>query len=176
MPGDRLSLVWSATDEIAAALMALSDDDFCRRAAEAGGNLMGEFAIETPRAAFALRFMRAESVVAPRVALMGDAAHAIHPLSGHGINLGFQDARALAGLLGETGAWQDIGEYGLLRGHARARAEEPFLLQYVTDGLARLFACRNPCVAKLRNAGLDFTARLPAATRLLARYATNGTF
>lgn len=176
LPDGCLSLVWSAPDEIAAALMALSDDDFCRRVAEAGGNLLGDFAIETPRAAFALRFMRAEGVVAPRVALIGDAAHAIHPLSGHGINLGFQDARSLADLLDEAGTWQDIGEYGLLRRHARARAEEPFLLQYATDGLARLFACRNPFVAKLRNAGLNFTARLPAASRLLARYAMDGTF
>ncbi|MDR2259337.1 MAG: UbiH/UbiF family hydroxylase [Azoarcus sp.] len=174
LPGERISLVWSAPDETAAALMALADDDFCRRAAEAGGSLLGDFALETPRAAFALRFMRVDSVVAPRIALAGDAAHAIHPLSGHGINLGFQDVRVLAELLAGTGEWQDIGEYGLLRRYARARAEEPFMLQYTTDGLARLFACRNPLAAKLRNAGLNLTARLPPLAKALARYAASG--
>ncbi|MDR1662746.1 MAG: UbiH/UbiF family hydroxylase [Azoarcus sp.] len=174
LPGNRVSLVWSAPDDVAAELMALSDGDFCQRAAAAGGGELGDFTIETPRAAFALRFMRVESVVAPRLALVGDAAHVIHPLSGHGINLGFQDIRTLAGLLSATGPWQDIGEYGLLRRYARARAEEPFLLQYTTDGLARLFACRNPIVAKLRNTGLNLVARLPMASELLARYATNG--
>ncbi|MDR2092808.1 MAG: UbiH/UbiF family hydroxylase [Azoarcus sp.] len=175
LPGERISLVWSAPDDIAATLMALPDDEFCQQAAEAGGKALGDFAIETPRAAFALRFMRAESIVAPRLALVGDAAHAIHPLSGHGINLGFQDVRALAGLLGATGSWEDIGDYALLRRYARARAEEPLLLQYTTDGLARLFACHDPLIAKLRNAGLNLTARLPVAARLLARYAANGT-
>ncbi|MDR0716210.1 MAG: UbiH/UbiF family hydroxylase [Azoarcus sp.] len=174
LPGERISLVWSAADETAAALMALADDDFCRCAASAGEGLLGDFALETPRAAFALRFMRVDSIVAPRIALAGDAAHAIHPLSGHGINLGFQDARALAELLAGAGAWQDIGEYGFLRRYARARAEEPFMLQYTTDGLARLFACRNPLAAKLRNAGLNFTARLPPLAKALARYAASG--
>ncbi|MDR0703247.1 MAG: UbiH/UbiF family hydroxylase [Azoarcus sp.] len=176
LPGDRISLVWSVPDGIAATRMALSDDDFCQRAAEAGGRALGDFAIETPRAAFDLRFMRAERIVAPRLALVGDAAHAIHPLSGHGINLGFQDVQALAGLLGAAGSWEDIGEHALLRRYARARAEEPFLLQYTTDALARLFACRNPLVAKLRNMGLDLAARLPVAAKLLARYAANGAF
>ncbi|MDR1424135.1 MAG: UbiH/UbiF family hydroxylase, partial [Azoarcus sp.] len=133
LPGNLVSLVWSAPDDIAAGLMALSDDDFCQRVAEAGGRALGDFAIETPRAAFALRFMRVESVVAPRLALAGDAAHAIHPLSGHGINLGFQDVRALAGLLNAAGPWEDIGDHALLRRYARARAEEPLLLQYTTD-------------------------------------------
>jgi ubiquinone biosynthesis UbiH/UbiF/VisC/COQ6 family hydroxylase len=175
LPGELISLVWSVPDEIAATLMALPDDDFCRQVAAAGENALGELSLETPRAAFALRFMRVESVVAPRLALVGDAAHAIHPLSGHGINLGFQDVRVLADLLAATESWQDIGEYGLLRRYARTRAEEPFLLQYTTDGLARLFACRNPLIVKLRNAGLNLTARLPALTRLLTRYAASGT-
>ncbi|MDR2031080.1 MAG: UbiH/UbiF family hydroxylase [Azoarcus sp.] len=174
LPGERISLVWSADDETAVALMALADDDFCRRAAEAGADLLGDFALETPRAAFALRFMRVDNIVAPRVALVGDAAHALHPLSGHGINLGFQDVQVLAGLLAGVGTWQDIGEYGLLRRYARARAEEPFVLQYATDALARLFACRHPLAARLRNAGLDMTARLPSLTRALARYAASG--
>jgi ubiquinone biosynthesis UbiH/UbiF/VisC/COQ6 family hydroxylase len=174
LPGERISLVWSVPDELAATLMALPDADFCRQVAAAGENALGDFTLETPRAAFALRFMRVENVVAPRLALVGDAAHAIHPLSGHGINLGFQDVRVLADLLAGTEAWQDIGEHGLLRRYARARAEEPFLLQYTTDGLARLFASHNPLVVRLRNAGLNLTARLPALTRLLTRYATSG--
>ncbi|MDR2688300.1 MAG: UbiH/UbiF family hydroxylase [Azoarcus sp.] len=174
LPGNMFSLVWSAPDEIAAELMALPDEAFCQRVAAAGGCRLGGLALETPRAAFALRFMRVADTVAARVALVGDAAHAIHPLSGHGINLGFQDARSLAELLIATEPWQDVGEFGLLRRHARARAEEPFMLQYATDGIHRLFASRNPVLGCARNVGLSLTARLPPLTRLLARYAAQG--
>jgi ubiquinone biosynthesis UbiH/UbiF/VisC/COQ6 family hydroxylase len=176
LPGERISLVWSAGEDSATGLMALSDEEFCREAAIAGGERLGRFALETPRADFALRFMRVAGVAAPRVVLVGDAAHAIHPLTGHGINLGFQDVRSLAGLLETVPEWQDIGDHAFLRRHARARAEEIFMFQYLTDGLARLFACRSPIAGELRNAGLDLTARLPGFVRFLARYAANGPF
>jgi ubiquinone biosynthesis UbiH/UbiF/VisC/COQ6 family hydroxylase len=176
LPGELISLVWSTHEETAARLMALPDDDFCREVAAAGGELLGRFTLETPRADFSLRFMRVASVLAARGVLVGDAAHAIHPLTGHGINLGFQDVRALAGLLAEAPEWQDIGAHMFLRRYERARAEEPFMLQYATDGLARLFACRNPLLGVLRNAGMDLAASTPGLTRFLARYAASGPF
>ncbi|MBL8223634.1 MAG: FAD-dependent monooxygenase, partial [Bryobacterales bacterium] len=107
----------------------------------------------------------------PRLALIGDAAHAIHPLSGHGINLGFQDAAVLAGTLSGAAASQDPGDPALLRRYARARAEEVALLQYTTHGLQRLFRPQNAPLAALRNLGLNLTNRLPVLRNSLVRYA-----
>jgi 2-polyprenyl-6-methoxyphenol hydroxylase-like FAD-dependent oxidoreductase len=103
--------------------------------------------------------------------LIGDAAHGIHPLSGHGINLGFQDARVLAELLGGAPPWQDIGELRLLERYARARAEETLLLQGATHALRHLFRARLPGLAPLRNLGLSLTDRLGPCKTLLTRYA-----
>lgn len=176
LPGKRMSMVWSAPDEVADSLLALDDAAFCHKVAAAGGHALGELGLITPRAAFPLRLMRVESVVKPRIALIGDAAHAIHPLSGHGINLGFQDAKALAEVLARTPTWRDIGELAILRSYARARAEEPFLMQYLTHGLNRLFNHPSPILAALRNTGMNLTGSLPVLTNALTRYAANGRF
>jgi ubiquinone biosynthesis UbiH/UbiF/VisC/COQ6 family hydroxylase len=176
LPGDRMSMVWSAPDETAGALMGLDDAAFVSHVEEAGGGVLGALGLLTPRAAFSLRLMRVDTVVKERVALIGDAAHAIHPLSGHGINLGFQDAKVLAEVLCGLESWQDAGELAVLRRYARARAEEPFMLQYLTHGLNRLFGARNPLAATLRNAGMNLTGRLPVVNNALIRYAVNGRF
>ena len=176
LPGNRISMVWSAPDALADELMELDDGAFCERVADAGARHLGAFELITPRAAFPLRLMRVSTVVQARLALIGDAAHAIHPLSGHGINLGFQDARALAGVLSKVPAWRDIGELSILRAYARERAEEPFLMQNLTHGLNRLFAPRNPFLSALRNLGMNLTGRLPVVTNALTRYAVNGRF
>ena len=120
--------------------------------------------------------MRVDTTVKPRIAVVGDAAHAIHPLSGHGINLGFKDAQALANLLNGLPQWRDPGEISLLRSYARQRAEEPFLLQYTTHALNRLFGTANPVLAVLRNVGMNLTDRLPVVRHALVRYAAGGRF
>lgn len=176
LPGKRVSIVWSAPDSVATSLQALDAEAFCRRVGEAGSNVLGKMALESERVAFPLRLMRVRQPVGPSVALIGDAAHAIHPLSGHGINLGFQDARVLARLLGALQPWQPINDPIMLRRYARARAEEPFLLQYATHGLNRLFASRNPMARQLRNLGMNLTCRLPVVTNMLTRYAVRGDF
>lgn len=176
LPDRTLSIVWSADDAQADELMTLDEAAFSERVAAAGGHRLGRLELLTPRAAFPLRLMRVERVVAPRLALIGDAAHAIHPLSGHGINLGFQDAKALAAELAVLPAWRDPGELAVLRRYARARAEEPFLLQYATHGLNRLFKGRNPLLSALRNAGLNLTGKVPVLSNALIRYAVNGKF
>lgn len=174
LPERKLSIVWSTDDATADALMVLDASAFCKRVAAAGGQRLGRLELLTPRAAFPLRLMRVEQVVAPRLALIGDAAHAIHPLSGHGINLGFQDAKALAAELAALPSWQDPGELAVLRRYARSRAEEPFLLQYTTHALNRLFKRRNPVLAAIRNAGLNLTGKVPVLSNALIRYAVNG--
>ena len=176
LPGQLISMVWSAPDALAQELVALPAAALCERVAAAGGHALGELSLETPAAAFPLRLMRVPEPARPRVALIGDAAHAIHPLSGHGINLGYQDARSLAELLRELPAWRDPGDAALLRAHVRARAEETVLLQYTTHALNRLFKPAHPLLGALRNVGLNLTNRLPVVRNTLVRYAVSGHF
>ena len=123
MAGNRVSIVWSTPDENARAMLALSAEELCARVAAAGNNELGTFKLLTPAAAFPLRLTYLPRMIAPRLALLGDAAHGIHPLSGHGINLGYQDAKALAALLAASPDWQDIGSERLLRRYQRERRQ-----------------------------------------------------
>ena len=167
----RFSMVWSTPDAHAETLLALSPEALCERVAVAGNHALGALTLLTPAAAFPLRLMRVPKTIAPRLALIGDAAHGIHPLSGHGINLGYQDARTLAGLLAETPEWQDIGSERLLRRYTRARQEEILLMQYTTDTIRRIFREKLPALKPLRNIGMKLTNDLPVLKNLLVRYA-----
>lgn len=171
LPGNRMSMVWSLPDAQAKALLALSAADLCAHVAAAGGGVLGDLELLTPTAAFPLRLMRAPRTVGERFALIGDAAHTIHPLSGHGINLGFQDACSLAAVLEACPQHIDCGEVQWLRRHERARREEVLVLQKVTDGLQHLFARPSPPLSILRNAGMSLLDRLPVMKSLLVRYA-----
>lgn len=174
LPGNHMSIVWSTPDAHADELCALEPNRFCERVAEAGGRVLGGLQLLTPPAAFALRLMRVPQTVAPRLALIGDAAHGIHPLSGHGINLGFQDASTLASLLSAAQPWQDIGEMRFLQRYQRARREETLLMQSTTDGLRRLFRSSSPGMRPVRNWGLTLMDGLPFIKNTLARYALGG--
>ncbi len=167
----RISMVWSTPDAHAGELLALPPEALCARVAAAGDNELGALKLITPATAFPLRLMRVPHTVAPRLALIGDAAHGIHPLSGHGINLGYQDAKALADLLAATPEWQDIGSERLLRRYQRARREETVLMQYTTHTLRQLFRERLPGLKPLRNIGLSLTNALPVVKNQLVRYA-----
>ena len=171
LPGNRISIVWSTPDGHADQLLSLSAENFCERVADAGQRRLGTLELLTPPAGFSLRLMRVPQTVAPRLALVGDAAHGIHPLSGHGINLGFQDAAELARCLAGAQAWQDIGDERLLRRYQRARREETVLMQTTTDALKRLFASQVAGAGMLRNFGLSLTNRLPYVKNSLVRYA-----
>lgn len=171
LPGNMISIVWSTPAEHAAELLALAPEAFCDRVADAGEHRFGALSPVTPPAGFPLRLMRAPRMVAPRLALIGDAAHAIHPLSGHGINLGFQDARVLADTLTTRPEHVDCGDRGWLRRYERARKEEVVALQLATDGLQRLFSPSDRPLSLLRNAGLNLTHRLPVIKEALVRYA-----
>jgi ubiquinone biosynthesis UbiH/UbiF/VisC/COQ6 family hydroxylase len=172
LPGsNRISIVWSTPTDHAQELLALSPEEFCTRVAAAGNQQLGQLELITPPAGFPLRLMRAPRVVAPRLALIGDAAHTIHPLSGHGINLGFQDAKSLADTLIACPAHIDCGDLTWLRRHERARREEVIALQSATHGLQRLFGPVPEPVALLRNLGMNFVNRLPVIKDVLTRYA-----
>ena len=171
LPGRRISIVWSTPEAHARELMALPPEILSQRVAAAGKDALGALSLITPPAAFPLRLMRVPEPIAPRVALIGDAAHGIHPLSGHGINLGFQDARVLAERLIASPEWEDIGGMRLLASYRRARKEETFLMQTATHLLHRLFHETLPGARTLRNAGMSLTNRLPWLKDLLIRYA-----
>ena len=171
LPGNRISIVWSTPDAQAKELLALSADELCERVGAAGGHELGKLKLITAAAAFPLRLMRVPRTIAPRLALVGDAAHGIHPLSGHGINLGYQDAKALADLLAAAPAWQDIGDERQLRRYQRARREETVLMQTMTHTLRQLFRKNLPGLKPLLNIGMNLTNGLPVVKNLLVRYA-----
>ena len=171
LAGNHISMVWSTPDAHAEELLTLSPEMLCTRVAEAGGNELGTLKLITPASAFPLRLMRVPCTIAPRLALIGDAAHGIHPLSGHGINLGYQDAKVLADLLAATPDWQDIGSERLLRRYQRARREETILMQYTTHTLRQIFREKLIGLKPLRNIGMNITNALPAVKNQLVRYA-----
>ena len=125
----------------------------------------------TPAAAFPLRLQRVREMVRSRLALVGDAAHNVHPLAGQGVNLGFRDARELANVLLNRGAQHDCGDFALLRRHERARKEDILSMQFTTDTLKRLFNNDNPGLSRLRNFGLKLVNRQSALKNLLVRQA-----
>lgn len=159
LPDRRISIVWSAPDAVADELVAFAPQDLAARVRDAGGACLGDLAPASRAAAFALRLTVVDRTVSEGVALMGDAAHGVHPLAGQGVNLGFQDAQALAREIGERSPLERPGDLRLLRRYARARREDVTAMQFVTDGLDRLFASGAPGVSWLRNAGLSLVDR-----------------
>jgi len=170
LPQNQISIVWSTPAAQARELLALSPEALCSRVAAAGERTLGELRLVTPAAAYPLNRITARPMVQPRIALIGDAAHVVHPLAGQGVNLGFGDAHALAGLLSAAPAG-DAGDYLLLRRFERARAEDILAFRWVTDGLFHLFGARHPALARARNFGLNLTDRVPVIKTLLARRA-----
>ncbi len=171
LPGDHVSMVWSTATENAARLLALDAGALAREVSAAAQQALGELALVTPPRAFPLRRLAAAHLVAPRVALAGDAAHVIHPLAGQGANLGLQDARVLAELLLAREPGRDPGDQRLLRRYGRARAEAILTMRSTVHGLQRLFDAPGPAAAKLRNAGLNLADRMPVLKNLLMRHA-----
>jgi ubiquinone biosynthesis UbiH/UbiF/VisC/COQ6 family hydroxylase len=171
LPGRRISIVWSTPNANAEALEALEPRDLERRVREAGEAALGDLRLVSAVARFPLRLVRVPEPVADHVALVGDAAHAVHPLAGQGINLGFQDVRALCATLAGRSAVQGVGDRAVLRRYARERREDVTAMQFLTDALDRLFATDRPGAFTLRNLGLGLVERQPWAKAALARRA-----
>jgi len=173
LPGRRMSIVWSAPDAQAAQLRTLDPTALAATVAEAGAHAWGALAPITPAATFPLAFLKLPATTAHRLALVGDAAHGVHPLAGQGVNLGFGDVEALAAVLAERGPATDPGATVLLERFARRRAGPVLAMQTVTDGLVRLFGPTDPWLKTLRNAGLATVGRIPLLKRALAQPALN---
>lgn len=173
LPQQQVSMVWSVGTEKSEELLQLPPEELCAQVAAVSGHTLGALQMVTPPAAFPLRLLNLRQIVKPRLALIGDAAHNLHPLAGQGVNLGFRDARQLAQVLLQPSAQQDCGNIHLLRRYERARQEDIFSMQFTTDALKKLFNNPNPLLRTVRNLGLAATNRITPLKKMLARHALN---
>jgi 2-octaprenylphenol hydroxylase len=168
----RCAVVWSVAEPRAEELLGLDEDDFRSALEDAFDRRLGAIGAIGPRAAFPLRFQHAEQYVRPRLALIGDAAHAVHPLAGQGVNLGLMDAAELAEALDEARARsRDIGGTWTLRRYERARRGENALMLTAMDGFKRLFSNRILPVAVARSLGLAAVDRITPLKHVFMRHA-----
>ena len=168
----RVSLVWSTLPELAEELVHCAEVDFTERVTAASGGVLGRLVASTPRAAFPLRLLHARRYISERVALVGDAAHTVHPLAGQGINLAFLDAAALVDVLGAAvDAGDDPGELRVLRRYERWRKAEALPAMALLDGIKRLFFGGNPLQSRLRQGALGLAQSSGPVKRLLMRRA-----
>ena len=173
LPQQMVSMVWSVSPEKSATLLALPAEELCTQVAAASRHMLGELKLITAPTAFPLRSLKLPRIIAPRLALVGDAAHNVHPLAGQGVNLGFRDARELARVISLRGAQADCGNIHLLRRYERARQEDIISMQFTTDTLQRLFNNNNTLLRNFRNLGLSFTNQIAPLKKMLARHALN---
>ena len=166
-------IVWSTSPRHAEELLAMDEAEFNLALADAFDLRLGTIRHSGPRAAFPLQHAHAEHYCLPRLALIGDAAHMVHPLAGQGANLGLLDAAALAETV--TTAWKnkrDIGALGVLRRYERWRRGENLLMMNILQSCQILFANRLPVVRHLRNIGLDLVDMMTPVKHLIMRHAS----
>jgi len=168
----RSSVVWSTTEADAERLQALDTDQFLDELTTATDAALGRIIETGARFTFPLRLQMAESYIADRLALIGDAAHTVHPLAGQGVNLGFLDAAALAEIvIDASSANRDFGERSFLRRYERWRRGENTAAAYGIDAIGRLFRRPEPAVAMLRRAGVTLVDGMPALKNQIVRRA-----
>lgn len=168
----RCSIVWSTSPSEAEALMALDDAAFCAALTEASEQMLGEVVAVGPRGVFPLRLGHAETYIRSGLALIGDAAHAIHPLAGQGVNLGFLDAAALAEILVEARAGgRSIGSLATLRRYERARKGGNMTMLAAMDVFKRTFSNEILPLRLVRNLGLSLADHAGPLKHLLMRRA-----
>lgn len=171
LPGNHVSMVWSAPDAHAKVLLTAAAEQLARMVEQGSSGTLGQLQLITPAVGFPLRRMRANRLIGHRLALIGDTAHNVHPLAGQGLNLGFGDAQGLAAVLAGRGMESDSGAVSLLRRFERSRREDLLAMEVVTDGLQMLFGSNLPGAKRLRNAGLRLTDRFFPLKRLLVKRA-----
>ena len=178
LPGQRVSLVWSAPEPLAEVPLREAPAQLAQRLSALPGHQLGHLHALQPELvkAFPLTFLRAHSLVAPRVALVGDAAHVVHPLAGHGMNLGFGDVDGLIKTIVGREAHRDCGDERVLARYARSRKEDILLMQLATDGLERLFSADFEPLRIARNIGLNLIDKLPVIKRKLISHAMGRQF
>ena len=164
------SIVWSADTERARELLALSDDDFISELEMAFESRLGKLELNSQRAAFPLSLMHVEHTIAHRIALIGDAAHRVHPLAGQGLNLGLADVAALAEVL--TGQGADVGARRVLRQYERWRSGDTRLMVKLMDLFKRTYGTQQPVIQGLRNFGMDLVNSNSVIKQLITDFAS----
>jgi 2-octaprenyl-6-methoxyphenol hydroxylase len=168
----RSSIVWTERAELVPGLLTLPKEEFDAELAERFGDFLGAVEVAGGRFAHPLGLLHADRYVAERLALVGDAAHAIHPVAGQGFNLGVRDAAALAEVLVDARRLGlDLGASAVLADYQRWRRFDALALAAMTDGLVRLFGARDPALRLARDLGLAAVQRLPRLKRFFMRQA-----
>jgi ubiquinone biosynthesis UbiH/UbiF/VisC/COQ6 family hydroxylase len=173
LPGNQVSLVWSAPQALSEVLLAETLSALAQRLHVYCGKKLGQLTPLQPEnvKAFPLNLIRPRAITALRVALVGDAAHVVHPLAGHGMNLGFGDVVALLEILAQREQLRECGDARILSRYARARKEDILLMQVATDGLERLFSSDFEPLRMARNLGMNLVDKLPFIKRRLISHA-----
>ncbi len=168
--GHQVSMVWSMPDALAQEFLNMPESErnakLEARLAAASGGRLGRLEVRSRLFGFPL-FLENSGMVAPGVALVGDAAHRVHPLAGQGLNLGLGDVEELLRILAAKEPYRKAGDMRVLARYRRARAEPVLAMRIATDGLHRLFAAQAAPVVWARNAGMQWVDRLPLVKRLL---------
>ncbi len=168
----RSSIVWSTSPQQAEELLSLDDEAFCDAVTMAFDSTLGKVMATSERAAFPLRMQHVNNYVQPRLALIGDAAHTIHPLAGQGVNLGFADAASLAEVISDARLDnKDIGELAVLRRYERWRKGQNVSMMTSMDGFKRLFSNNNAVLGTLRSVGLNLTNNITPLKNSIMRQA-----
>ena len=167
--GHRSAIVWSVPEEDAAGWLSLNDEDFAAEAQAAMGGFLGKVEMLAPRSSFPLGFHHAAQITAQRLALIGDAAHAIHPIAGQGLNLGFRDVAALAEVLVEGARLGlDLGDNQLLDRYQRWRSLDALSVAFATDSLTRIYGIPGSTASAIRRFGMALVGRIsPLRNKLM---------
>lgn len=172
LPGNRSSIVWTEKTEQADVIYGLSDADYLACLRPSFGEFLGDVRMVGKRFMYPLGLSLAQSFVADRVALVGDAAHGIHPLAGQGLNLGLRDVAALAEVLAEAARrGQDIGSQAALQSYQQWRRFDAASLAVATDGINRIFSNDNPLMRGVRDLALGAVNATPSIRRTMIRQA-----
>jgi 2-octaprenyl-6-methoxyphenol hydroxylase len=167
--GHRSAIVWSVPNDDAAGWLSLNDEDFAAEAEAAMGGFLGRISMLAPRSTFPLGFHHAAQITSQRLALIGDAAHAIHPIAGQGLNLGFRDVAALAQVLVEGARLGlDLGDKQLLDRYQRWRSLDALSVAFATDTLTRIYGVPGKTASAIRRFGMGIVGRIsPLRDRLM---------
>lgn len=172
MTHHRSSLVWVEPAERVGLYMELPEEEFVQEIAERTGDYLGAISVSGKRFAYPLSLMHAKTYIAPRLALIGDAAHAIHPLAGQGVNLGFRDVAVLTEVMSERfKLGLDIGGEEVLRHYQQWRRFDNITMLAVTDGLNRLFNLEMVPVRLARGLGMWAVGKIPPLKKFFMRHA-----
>lgn len=168
--GHRSAIVWSVPEPDAAGWLSLTDADFAAEAQAAMGGFLGQIEMLAPRSTFPLGFHHAAQMTAQRLALVGDAAHAIHPIAGQGLNLGFRDVAALTEVIVEGARLGlDLGDKQLLDRYQRWRSLDSLSVAFATDTLTRIYGVPGVAASAIRRFGMGVVGRVsPLRNKLMS--------